>query len=81
MRVILLLSFLIPLFNSCSGPQTVARDEIVSVSGFDFTDYAEKGFLFTPESYSGNYQSMGLITVTLWPKVAKKEVVERTRNR
>lgn len=27
----------------------------------DFTEYTDKGFLFTPEKYSGEYESIGLI--------------------
>lgn len=31
----------------------------------DFTSYAEEGFLFTPEPYMGEYQSLGLIKISV----------------
>jgi hypothetical protein len=35
--------------------------------GYDFTKYAEKGFLITPQEYEGTYQSMGTIHVEHYP--------------
>lgn len=61
------------LINSCAaGPKTVARDEVINVTGYDFSEYTSKGFLITPEQYLGDYQSIGLITVTQWPAVRKQ---------
>ncbi|HRQ78483.1 MAG TPA: hypothetical protein PLY94_07770 [Gemmatimonadaceae bacterium] len=39
----------------------------VSVTGIDFTKYTTLGFMFTPERYAGDYESIGLITVTIIP--------------
>lgn len=72
---IILLGF---LTVSCSGPETIARDEVFTVTGYDFSEYTEQGFLFTPEQYRGEYQSIGLITVTQWPAVRKTEQKVRT---
>ncbi|MEL7832449.1 hypothetical protein [Fodinibius sp. Rm-B-1B1-1] len=57
--------------SACAGPETTARDEVINVTGYDFSEYTEDGFLFTPEAYNGDYQSIGLITVTQWPAVRK----------
>jgi len=60
-------------------------EERITVSGFDFTKYASKGFLITPEQYLGEYQSIGVINVTIWPSVSEspkasaKGVTERQR--
>ncbi|NGP76530.1 hypothetical protein G3570_07795 [Balneolaceae bacterium YR4-1] len=72
MRVLLLLSFIVPFIYSCSGPQTVARDEVINVTGYDFSEYTDQGFLITPEQYLGDYQSIGLITITQWPAVREQ---------
>jgi hypothetical protein len=43
----------------------------MEVNGFDFTEYSKQGFLFTPESYNGEYESIGLIEVAFYPPVTK----------
>ena len=74
MRIIITFIFLMSLIGiSCTGPETVARDEVIEVRGYDFSDYTEQGFLFTPEQYRGDYRSIGLITITQWPAVRKSE--------
>lgn len=35
--------------------------------GIDFTPFTQKGFLITPEKYSGNYESIGIINFTAKP--------------
>ncbi|MFH5832638.1 hypothetical protein [Halalkalibaculum sp. DA384] len=65
---VIILSF---MASSCAGPETVARDEVVNVTGYDFSEYTDQGFLITPEQYLGEYQSIGLITLTQWPAVRK----------
>jgi len=64
---------LIIFFTACSGPKTVARNEVINVTGYDFSKYTDQGFLITPEKYSGKYQSIGMISVTQWPAVRKQE--------
>ena len=39
------------------------------VRGYDFTEYTEQGFLFTPESYLGTYDAIGQIHVDFIPEV------------
>ena len=38
-----------------------------TIYGIDFTPYTSKGFLFTPEKYDGQYESIGMITYTTMP--------------
>lgn len=72
-RALALLLFTSFLATSCTGPQTVARDEVINVTGYNFSKYTDQGFLITPEQYLEDYQSIGLITVTQWPAVRKME--------
>ena len=45
----------------------------VFVTGFDFTEYSKKGFLFTPETYVKDYEAIGLISATIMPAIKKSE--------
>lgn len=78
--------FIMLLFISLISCSTVKpMEEQITVSGFDFTKYADQGFLFTPEAYLGEYQSIGVISVTIWPSVSEspnvsaKGVTQRQR--
>ncbi len=65
--------FLLTIFiYGCSAFQDTGR--VLIISGFDFTQYADKGFLFTPENYTDKYESMGLITIQMVPAVKSPEV-------
>jgi hypothetical protein len=68
------LIFLIALLFSiaCTGPRLLEKDESYQVLGFDFREYADVGFLITPESYSGRYQSLGLVDVVYDPEIIKE---------
>ena len=48
------------------------------VSGYDFTQYTDKGFLFTPEKYLGTYDAIGQIHIDFIPRVqeAQSQLVE-----
>src|SRR4051812_45764580 len=41
---------------------------ITAVTGIDFTDYTKQGFMFTTQPYGGKYESIGIITVTMYPE-------------
>lgn len=73
MRWLFSIILLALISSACAGPKTVARDEVVNVTGYDFSEYTDQGFLITPEQYLDDYQSIGLITVTQWPAVRKTE--------
>jgi len=43
----------------------------ISTTGIDFTNYTKLGFFITTEIYPGNYQSIGILSSTVWPEVTK----------
>ena len=52
---------------SCTEPPHVVP-QYTTFTGFDFTPYSEQGFLFTPDKYGGDYESIGIITMTYRPR-------------
>lgn len=67
-----IVSFMLLMLSGCGSSGTVAREETTIVTGYDFSEYTAQGFLITPEQYLGTYESMGMITVTMWPEVRKE---------
>ncbi len=57
------------LFAACSTIHEMER--FTSVRALDFRPYADKGFLFTPNRYTLEYDSRGIVTIEVWPKVVK----------
>jgi uncharacterized protein YbjQ (UPF0145 family) len=53
----------------CSPKLNIWETPQYLVTGYDFTEYSGKGFLFTPEAYVGEYQSMGLVDIVYVPSV------------
>lgn len=49
------------------GPSRAVYEKTTTVSGYDFTEYTEDGFLITPGTYDGDYQSVGVLEVTVYP--------------
>ncbi|MEX1213315.1 MAG: hypothetical protein WEA36_10760 [Balneolaceae bacterium] len=70
-----ILSLVAILFSSCATTQP--SDGSVEVLGHDFSEYNEKGFLFTPESYRGEYGSVGIVSVRVWPKIMPADGFEQ----
>jgi len=64
------------LIMACGGPEVYKKS--MEVSGYDFTEYTDEGFLITPESYQGEYQSIGVLSVTVWPRVERRPVEDDT---
>jgi len=60
---------------ACSPISHIPADS--SVSGIDFREYTERGFLFSPWQYDGRYESVGVIEVTMFPEANR--VSSRTR--
>jgi len=62
---------LVTLIFSCSQsitPNNITKIESVNqFYGIDFRPYTEKGFLFTPKDYDGEYQSIGIIEYKAMP--------------
>jgi hypothetical protein len=68
-------------FISCAPSLKQKRiPEIMMIMEIDFTKYSEKGFLFTPNSYQGDYNSKGLITLTYYPDAELITTVKTMKN-
>lgn len=66
------ISFLVLLFFTFScTPYLTEFDKEFYEQILDFTKYTSKGFLFTPEQYSGDFESCGIIKLEFWPKVKR----------
>jgi hypothetical protein len=81
MKRIILLSISFIVIISCASiekpkPNPIKHiPEYMDLRGLDFTDYASKGFLFTPEKYLMDYDSMGLISFTYRVEANMKETL------
>jgi hypothetical protein len=60
------------LFSGCAANEVSKVQAVQESVAFDFSDYSEKGFLITPQRYNGDYESVGQITLTLWPRAERK---------
>ncbi len=69
-----LLTFFVFLSGCGSHPELYEKR--TEASGYDFTKYTDRGFLITPEGYSGEYQSVGVLNVTVWPTVEELNAEE-----
>lgn len=65
----------------CAGPIAVETQENVSFTGFDFTEYSKNGFLFTPNQYDGEYESVGIIKAKLTPEMKKTPPMGRLQSK
>ena len=75
-----LLLFIGLAFWGCS-PVITYVPEKSEVSAIDFTPFTKKDFLFTPNKYLGEYESVGIIYFKYHPeaKLVKKEI-ERSKD-
>jgi hypothetical protein len=67
------LSLLLSVLISCTVTEPQHYPRVVHFSTFDFTPFTEQGFLFTPEKYNIDYESIGLITCVIIPEEDYKE--------
>ena len=58
------------LLASCATPRPLPTEEHYYTTGYNFTEYTEMGFMFTPEGYSGEYKSVGIIEIKHIPRFA-----------
>lgn len=78
MKRIAVFAFALVIMASC----TVQMKEITKIQGYtimnkiDFRKYSDKGFLITPEKYSGEYHAVGMIDFIKMPGAV---YVKRTR--
>lgn len=75
MKNIITSIFSLIILSSCASLNNAI--EIVpgqlSYYSIDFREYTDKGFLFTPYSYGGNYQPVGLIQIDIRPEAHYKK--------
>ncbi len=54
------------LFMSVGCERKITKiEKETSISGADFREYTKKGFLFTPYSYPGKYEPVGLVIFSI----------------
>jgi len=72
----LLFILIVGFFIGCMPPSKEFIPEIEIFYKIDFSGYTDKGFLFTPHIYNGDYESIGLITLLYYPeaKMVKETV-------
>jgi len=75
LKVCVLLSMVV----SCATPPDYIPERL-EINGIDFTSFSEKGFLITPEKYNGDYESIGLITLTFRPFTKRIIVTDGSPN-
>lgn len=67
-KIIISISIVISfIIISCSRPSHIAKE--VNYYGYDFRKYSSQNFLFTPEKYIGEYESVGLLEVEIFPEI------------
>ena len=67
------------ILTNCAPSSGVSESpENYPVYGYDFTTYSEEGFLFTTETYLGEYESIGLIEIPYRPEFIRAEVPSGT---
>jgi len=66
--------FILYLLGGCATPPDYIPEKL-EVNRIDFTAFSEKGFLITPEKYNGDYESMGLITLTFRPFTKRNKIL------
>jgi hypothetical protein len=67
--LVILLYFVSIGLNSCvsSSNVTPMSESFISLT-YDFREYSSKGFMFTPEKYLGEYESIGIIEIIYVPE-------------
>ena len=55
------------LFVGCASQSINVIKREVLISDIDFRKYSDHGFLFTPFEYSGKYESVGIVSATIFP--------------
>lgn len=56
----------------CGCAVTIKPHDRIVISHFaDYSEYAKEGFLISPDAYSGEFDSLGEITINVTPKLAE----------
>ena len=64
------------LISSCATLKHIPRELKFYV--IDFTAFTEEGFLFTPEAYLGDYESVGILYLEIYPEYNRIPTTEHT---
>ena len=72
-RVIIFLLFVLA---GCANPGinpflTYEAPKTLKIYKYDFRQYNSKGFLITPSTYYGDYESIGMLDITLFPPIVR----------
>jgi hypothetical protein len=67
------------LFVGCTGGISFIP-KTMTIGMFNFKKYSDKGFLFTPHSYLGDYESIGLVSVMLSPSAKINKINTGNKN-
>lgn len=67
----LVLVLLTLLLIGCNPGYEIGK--LIFTYEYDFTKYSENNFLFTPEKYDGEYESVGLLKVEFFPPIKKND--------
>ncbi len=68
-RNVIVLMVVAMLFVGCNTFRLSDTPEFTATRGVDLREYADQGFLITPETYNGKYITKGMIEVALYPRV------------
>jgi len=68
-RFIIIVLLFTSVFSSCQTYQLTDREAEAKTFGIDFRSYNDKGFLFMPDEYYGEYEVLGIIRAELHPRV------------
>lgn len=62
------------LTSGCAttGPESYVPPQHDLIT-FDFSEYTEEGFTFTPQDYDGPYKAVGMISMTIRPEAQKMD--------
>lgn len=74
MKQIFLSALVTIILSSCAGGGITSIPSSRHATVLDFTPFTKQGFLFTPEPYHGNYESIGLITVSVLASGERKRL-------
>lgn len=71
--LLIALAVIILMVSGCASQQLTNRKEEIKTYALDFRPYGEKGFMFMPDAYFGEYKVKGMISAELHPEVQYRE--------
>ena len=66
MKKYLFIVLLVGVWSCTPTPTFIPK--VSEINAVDFTPFTEKGFLFTPNKYTQDYESIGIINFTYFPE-------------